>query len=324
VAHRTSPTNIGLSLLANLSAFDFGYIYAGELIERTSGAFHTMSLLERYQGHFLNWYDTKTLNPLKPLYVSSVDSGNLAAHLITLKQGLLSVVDQPVTGPRLFEGINDSLNILIGEIGKIIPEPITRFRKYLLEVIGKPPQNLLFLQERLEKLTLLTAEIEKHMSPDSGAEYITWVRKLSLNCRNAFNELNYLTPWILHSHFSELSNKYPALNKVPTLREICSIIAEISKSGNTDFDDEAGKLFHLAVVHAEQRINTLVDLAKQADEFSKMKYDFLYDKSRHLQVIGYNVEDRRADSSYYDLEAALPLRQSMAFVFSTAASSSAM
>ncbi|HLO83196.1 MAG TPA: protein ndvB, partial [Chitinophagaceae bacterium] len=69
-AHRTSPTNVGLSLLAGIAAYDFGYIYTGELLERTSNTFHTMNLLERYNGHFLNWYDTKSLKPLHPLYVS--------------------------------------------------------------------------------------------------------------------------------------------------------------------------------------------------------------------------------------------------------------
>jgi hypothetical protein len=76
IAHRTSPTNIGLSLLANMSANDFGYIFTGELLTRTNNAFITLHKLERYQGHFFNWYDTQSLKPLKPLYISSVDSGN--------------------------------------------------------------------------------------------------------------------------------------------------------------------------------------------------------------------------------------------------------
>ena len=85
VAHRTSPTNMGLALLANLSAYDFGYIPAGTLIERTANALRTMDSLERYRGHFYNWYDTQSLKPLTPLYVSTVDSGNLAGHLLTLR-----------------------------------------------------------------------------------------------------------------------------------------------------------------------------------------------------------------------------------------------
>jgi cyclic beta-1,2-glucan synthetase len=108
VAHRTSPTNMGLALLANLSAYDFGYLSAGELIERTRQALATMQGLERHQGHFYNWYDTLTLKPLPPLYVSSVDSGNLACHLLTLRPGLLALADAPILSPRCFEGLRDT------------------------------------------------------------------------------------------------------------------------------------------------------------------------------------------------------------------------
>jgi len=82
VAHRTSPTNIGLSLLANQAAYDFGYITILTFIERTSHTLRTMNSLERYKGHFYNWYDTQSLDPLLPLYVSSVDSGNLVGYLL--------------------------------------------------------------------------------------------------------------------------------------------------------------------------------------------------------------------------------------------------
>ncbi len=78
LAHRTSPTNMGLALLANLSAYDFGYATAGQLIGRTANTLETMASLERYRGHFYNWYDTQSLQPLHPVYVSAVDSGNLA------------------------------------------------------------------------------------------------------------------------------------------------------------------------------------------------------------------------------------------------------
>src|SRR6185295_6799106 len=112
IAHRTSPTNMGLSLLANLSAYDFGYLTAGQLIERTANALATMQSLERYQGHFYNWYDTRSLKPLPPLYISSVDSGNLACHLLTLRQGLLSLADAGFLAPRCFEGLRDTAMLL--------------------------------------------------------------------------------------------------------------------------------------------------------------------------------------------------------------------
>jgi cyclic beta-1,2-glucan synthetase len=94
LARRTSPTNMGLSLLANLTAYDFGYIDMHQLLERTKNALQTMNKLERYRGHFYNWYSTETLAPLLPRYVSTVDSGNLAGHLLTLRQGLLALPER--------------------------------------------------------------------------------------------------------------------------------------------------------------------------------------------------------------------------------------
>ncbi|MFA6986142.1 MAG: cyclic beta 1-2 glucan synthetase, partial [Arenimonas sp.] len=101
VAHRTSPTNIGLALLANLAAHDFGYLSIGRLLDRTANTLGSMLALERYRGHFYNWYDTQTLLPLSPRYVSSVDSGNLAGHLLTLRPGLLDLADERLLSARL-------------------------------------------------------------------------------------------------------------------------------------------------------------------------------------------------------------------------------
>src|SRR5690606_15299882 len=101
LAHRTSPTNIGMALLANLAARDLGYISSGRLIERTARTFETMAGLERHRGHFYNWYDTRTLEPLSPHYISTVDSGNLAGHLMTLQAGLLQLANESVVSPRL-------------------------------------------------------------------------------------------------------------------------------------------------------------------------------------------------------------------------------
>ncbi|MGB8885022.1 MAG: cyclic beta 1-2 glucan synthetase, partial [Azonexus sp.] len=112
IAHRTSPTNMGLALLANLAAHDFGFIPGGRLLERTASTLRTMTGLARYRGHFYNWYDTQTLEPLPVLYVSTVDSGNLAGHLLTLRGGLLALADERILTPRLFAGLGDTLGLL--------------------------------------------------------------------------------------------------------------------------------------------------------------------------------------------------------------------
>jgi len=110
VAHRTSPTNMGMSLLAHLAACDFGYLSAGRMLARIGETLATMDSLERYRNHFFNWYDTSTLQTLAPRYVSTVDSGNLAGHLMTLSRGLLEVADEPVFSPRTFAGLADTLD----------------------------------------------------------------------------------------------------------------------------------------------------------------------------------------------------------------------
>ena len=93
VASRTSPTNIGLGLLANLAAYDFGFVNKSELLTLTENTLTSMEKLARYHGHFYNWYDTRTLQVLNPQYISSVDSGNLLGCLITLQAGLVEVKD---------------------------------------------------------------------------------------------------------------------------------------------------------------------------------------------------------------------------------------
>ena len=98
IARRTSPTNLGLALLANLAARDFGYLSLAGLIQRTQATLATMQRLERHRGHFYNWYETRTLKPLLPLYVSSVDSGNLAGHLLTLAAGLREQAEEKWRG----------------------------------------------------------------------------------------------------------------------------------------------------------------------------------------------------------------------------------
>jgi cyclic beta-1,2-glucan glucanotransferase len=108
IAHRTSPTNIGMALLATLAAHDFGFIDTDSLARRIDATLTTVESLERFEGHLLNWYDTRTLAPLSPLYVSTVDSGNLAGALLTLSVALrrLQLDALAVRAVALFDGMN--------------------------------------------------------------------------------------------------------------------------------------------------------------------------------------------------------------------------
>ncbi len=110
LAHRTSPTNIGLYLLSVVSARDFGWIGTAEMVERLEATLGTMARMQRFRGHFYNWYDTSDLRPLDPRYVSSVDSGNLAGHLIALSNAAHDWRVSPPAAPDR-SGITDAVGL---------------------------------------------------------------------------------------------------------------------------------------------------------------------------------------------------------------------
>ena len=111
-AHHTSPTNIGFLLLSCLAASDLGYLGLLGLALRLNSTLDTLDTLECYRGHFLNWYDTHTLTPLPPAYVSTVDSGNLAGCLIALSQACLAMPDLRVFRWQRWQGLLDTLALL--------------------------------------------------------------------------------------------------------------------------------------------------------------------------------------------------------------------
>ncbi|HBG43592.1 MAG TPA: hypothetical protein DDX03_03675, partial [Firmicutes bacterium] len=123
-APRTSPTNIGLWLLSALSAHDFGYLSLEQFIERTTATLETVGKLEHYAGHLLNWYDIKSMEPLHPRYVSTVDSGNLLACLWTLEQGCQELQHRPLIDNAVLHGVQDLLIILGRALGTNI-DPAT-------------------------------------------------------------------------------------------------------------------------------------------------------------------------------------------------------
>ena len=119
IAHRTSPTNIGLLLLATVSAHDLGYVASLELLERIELTFATLEKLGKFRGHFFNWYDTKTLQPLQPQYISTVDSGNLAGHAIALKQACVELPDTKLFDARNIKGLADTLAAIAVELEEL-------------------------------------------------------------------------------------------------------------------------------------------------------------------------------------------------------------
>jgi len=131
VAHRTSPTNIGLTLLANLTAImDFGYLPTGRLLERTTKALRSMATLERHRGHFYNWYDTQSSSRCCRSSLD-VDSGNLAGHLLTLRVGLLALPDNPICRGERSRALADTLAVLSESSVGDVSAPHTELRREL-------------------------------------------------------------------------------------------------------------------------------------------------------------------------------------------------
>jgi cyclic beta-1,2-glucan synthetase len=135
IAQRTSPTNIGMLMLSTAAAWDLGYIGRSELAARTANLFATLDRLERYRGHFYNWYDTRTLASLEPRYVSTVDSGNLAAALLAYAASLREARRAEGMEEQRWRGLIDVID-LIEQVAQnsedaALPRWITQLRSRL-------------------------------------------------------------------------------------------------------------------------------------------------------------------------------------------------
>ncbi|GJL74849.1 GH36-type glycosyl hydrolase domain-containing protein [Nitrosomonas sp.] len=361
VAHRTSPTNMGMALLANLSAYDLGYIPAGKLIERTANTLNTMQMLEQHRSHFYNWYDTQSLKPLHPAYVSTVDSGNLAGHLLTLRPGLLALADDKILNTRWLHGLQDTLGILMDTAGSTLPhlpaalqadiefvgnsQPATlalawKFLDQLARCAEEFADNLDTASEKLSQSKSAHVSTEEKRHTETGGYLETdedsthhptldhssavvsetaaesdagwWTHALVRQIRVILDELTFLTPWIvLRAAPDELGDDF-SISAIPTLRELTSIekqwLPAIEQRLCSSITTEQREWLHefqrcisQAKHRATEQIATAEQLARQSSDLACMTYDFLYDKSSHLLAIGYNVDELRRDTSYYDL-----------------------
>ncbi|HSV97546.1 MAG TPA: glucoamylase family protein [Spirochaetota bacterium] len=310
VAHRTSPTNMGMAVLADLGAYDFGYLTAGQLIERLSNTFHTMGTMEKYRGHFYNWYDTRTLRPLYPLYISTVDSGNLAGHLLTLRFGLLALPDHAFPWAGMLVGIGDTLGVLEDVAGDAAPAGLARLRKEIESAApGAAPRAA---RAFFEQLAAYADEVAALTDADPGSETAWWASSLARHCRAALDELTFLAPWTSLRVPPDTLDSLPGIDTIPTLRELAALEAKLSPrierrfgAGATPAErewlTELQRVLMESGEKAGRRIAAIERLALQSNELATMEYDFLYDRGRHLLAIGYNVNERRREEGFYDL-----------------------
>lgn len=192
IAHRTSPTNIGLQLLSQLSAYDLGYIGIKDFIESTEKTLNTIYSLEKYKGHLYNWYDIKSLAPLNPRYISTVDSGNLAAHLITLKQGCLGLINKDNIGINTYKGFLDTLWVIEKYIYKIIRKGIVSRKGSLQRILNttkkltnmSPIENIDKIENLLNQLKNLTLDIDYEETDGASKKIETWIYHLEMQIKS--------------------------------------------------------------------------------------------------------------------------------------------
>jgi cyclic beta-1,2-glucan synthetase len=212
VAHRTSPTNIGLMLLATLAAYDMGYLGLPELQVRLQNTLENLEKLERFWGHFLNWYDTSTLAPLPPCYISTVDSGNLACCLVALRQNCLAVPDIYLPRPERRRGFLDTLAVLeeiLAPLAPAAPERVHAFQGCLdsivsqLQVAGEDPRRWSSLLTSLKEVTwpLVDQELvsllnEGQLDPATLHSVRVWSDRARHQLFDMQRKVHMMMPWL--------------------------------------------------------------------------------------------------------------------------------
>jgi cyclic beta-1,2-glucan synthetase len=264
LAHRTSPTNIGLYLLSTVSAHDFGWAGTQETVERLEATLATMQRMQRYRGHFYNWYDTRDLRALEPRYVSSVDSGNLAAHLLTVANACRESIGMPIDDTVAGAGVDDALYLTREALGQLPDDRFTQTVTHhqiedalaaLAGALHDPAMKARAPAARLADISALAATLDDDARALAGeADH------------EAYDDLLY---WA-----------------AATRRSI-----ESWRSDSMDSDAARCAL--------NQRWLAIETAARTTAE--AMEFDFLLDRERQLLSIGYRAGEGILDPSCYDL-----------------------
>jgi cyclic beta-1,2-glucan glucanotransferase len=338
IAHRTSPTNIGLLLLATASAHKLGYVSTLELVERQELTFTTLSKLGRLRGHFFNWYDTKTLEPLLPQYISTVDSGNLAGHLIAVKQGSVELPDDKLFGPHIIAGLIDTVDALAFEATSLgsfrqrtevvtvreLRDEIGACRELLNHDTSDDLSAWVALIDSLARRTSEIDDIVNALAHEHGEinfkELRWWVSALKRQVGCLQRDAESLTAWgrLLPRLKQAIgaSEEWAAIGKllqeVPTLAEVPLLCdkALVQLSAFQDHDSpqlaqisqQLTKALEQAAGGSNDLLSRLSRIARTCNQIiEEMDFSFLFDVERKLFTIGFNVTASRADESYYDL-----------------------
>ena len=324
---RTSPTNIGLWMLATVAASDFGYLTIDDLLTRNLGTLETIGRLERFEGHLFNWYDLSTLAPLHPRYVSTVDSGNLLASLWTFESSCHELVEQPLLDGRALRGLIDTLHVLrevAPKFGERTAAPaLLELEKFATDGPASSEEVIRLLRAAQEAARELPHAFQNE--EDEAAAY--WAKQVAKQVA-AWNGVidRYLRPVeLLMDPPAQLmslgeaahESRRKALAATFSLRGIAdegipglvpllafhdrAVQPEIPPAVREWLDLLATEVEHARHKAAEQLVRFEELLGHCQELENGMGLRFLYDEERRIFAIGYQVAERRLDTSFYDL-----------------------
>ncbi len=319
LARRTSPTNIGLYLLSVVAAHDFGFVDVRDVVDRLGKTLDTMDKLERREGHVLNWFDTSNLRPLEPKYVSTVDSGNLAAYLWTLREACTELADAPIVGVASLDAADDAL-MLAGGVSAHpqldhLRASLTAARDDVGRSTGHAIRALRWLAAAAEAVR------DSPWACAQAPECRDWIARAAQVLFDALATACALAPFAerhaaipdtvrvaLEGRMGELE---PLLHSLRSPAAIAERGGELSAlCGPVESDNEEARAYVTALKADVERARgacaalaqALYALGARAGAMADgMSFGFLFDEGRKLFSIGYNVSSARLDASHYDL-----------------------
>ncbi|MFH1073507.1 MAG: glucoamylase family protein [Candidatus Firestonebacteria bacterium] len=330
IAHRTSPTNIGLYFLSCAASREFKYMPSSQFLTRIENAFATLAKMERFRGHFYNWYDTKTLEVLPPRYISTVDSGNFIGHLIVLESALKETQKIHVVSKETLKGLADVF-VLVGKAAVQTPkkekekagiaEIIQRIEAEVKEEVAGLSgflSKILRIKDHADKVLVLANNLK---NKDAGE----WAKALVDQGSAVLSELKGFAPWtgskeyerlILNENKLEGAEEFDSIKKImkgfetyiPTIGDISKLYVEtdvlfkaLEKRVKNDGIINLQRMIEQGAENAAGILKRAEKLAAECASLSEADYAFLYDKFRRLFYIGYNDGVKKYDNGYYDL-----------------------
>ncbi|HEY4998879.1 MAG TPA: glucoamylase family protein, partial [Usitatibacter sp.] len=240
--------------------------------------------------------------------------------LLTLRAGLCSLRNDRVVELRLFDGFVDTARVLADSLGDDVPAAVMRLARDLDSAYDARPATVVAARRWLDRVSAAIAAADASIAggPNAGeapalsSEPRAWIEALAMQCRGAQDELTRFAPWLLAPGCEELLAEFPILAPIPTLHGLANLMPALApqidrlrsaaaSDARRERLDEVALLAETASARAKERIEAIERMASQCEGLARMEAGFLYDATRHLFAVGYNVDERQRDPSYYDL-----------------------